>query len=312
MAKTSTGKTSPGKTVYMMFNCGKCRLCLAGGYVHGPKPTHFRTVGKNRQRHLYGAGSDGGGSSSGPGASSKGQPLPPPSVGDAEDIRRDEARGRAERHLENLTAEQRECINALVQAHGALRTLSRQRQRRIKTRSEELAHQYGQEPPGAIVDAIAEEERAHETDQSGPLKEWITIFKTRLRETLPEPEKKAGTHKDAMLFPIEVTPDPFANPFDEDWGKNEKPTEEEAQRARLEAKLVREAEKAERSRLYQVIMEQGGLKTRADLREEYAEVPNTYKRKDGLAGDELADYLKTYYAEFDIEDERDLLQRLAA
>ncbi len=71
-------------------------------------------------------------------------------------------------------------------------------------------------------------------------------------------------------------------------------------------------EKAERSRLREVILEGGGLKTRDELRNEYSQIPNVYKRKDGTAGDEMAEYLATYYPEFGIEDERDLIDYLAA
>lgn len=108
--------------------------------------------------------------------------------------------------------------------------------------------------------------------------------------------------------------DPFADddPFAEDYGANEPESKEERQRQRYEEKLVRQQEKAERSRLRNIVLDAGGLQTRDDLREEYRGIPNTLKRRDGLAGDEMADYLKTYYAEFGIEDERDLIDFLAA
>src|SRR5215218_466277 len=93
--------------------------------------------------------------------------------------------------------------------------------------------------------------------------------------------------------------DPFEDddPFAEDYGDNEKKSKEDLQRERMEAKLLRDMERADRSKLYKAIHDQGGLKTRADLREEYAGIPNTFKRKDGMAGDEMADHLAMYYPE---------------
>lgn len=102
------------------------------------------------------------------------------------------------------------------------------------------------------------------------------------------------------------------DPFNEDFGPNEKKSKEDKQRERMEAKLIRDQEKADRSKVYQAIQGQGGLKTRDDLREEYAGIPNTFKRKDGLAGDQMAEYLGMYYPELGIESERDLIDYLAA
>jgi hypothetical protein len=124
----------------------------------------------------------------------------------------------------------------------------------------------------------------------------------------PKPEKKPG--------PAAKKPSPFDDdlddPFNEDWGPNDPITPEDKEQARYEARQLAALEKAERSRVYGIVQEAGGLKTRDDLREEYAEIPNTFKRKDGIDGDEMADYLKTYYPEFGIEDERDLVDFLAA
>jgi hypothetical protein len=107
--------------------------------------------------------------------------------------------------------------------------------------------------------------------------------------------------------------DPFEDdaPFAEDYGENEPKSKEDLQRERMEAKLLRDMERADRAKLYKAIMDQGGLKSRAELREEYAGIPNTYKRKDGLAGDELADHLAICYPELGIESERDLIDYLA-
>lgn len=102
------------------------------------------------------------------------------------------------------------------------------------------------------------------------------------------------------------------DPFNEDYGDDGPKSEEERQQEKYEAKILRDLEKAERSRAYAIVQEAGGLRTRDDLREEYSEIPNTYKRRDGTPGDEMAEYFKTYYPEFGIEDERDLIDFLAA
>jgi hypothetical protein len=108
--------------------------------------------------------------------------------------------------------------------------------------------------------------------------------------------------------------DPFADddPFNEDYGPNEPESEEAQEQRRYEEKLLRDAEKADRSKLHGAIIDAGGLKTRDALREEYREIPNTFKRRDGLAGDEMAEYLGMYYPELGIEDERDLIDYLAS
>lgn len=102
------------------------------------------------------------------------------------------------------------------------------------------------------------------------------------------------------------------DPFAEDYGDNEPISKEDAEREKYEARLLRDLEKAERGRVYSAVIEAGGLQTRDDLREEYSEIPNTFKRRDGLPGDEMAEYLSMYYPEFGIEDERDLIDFLAA
>ena len=58
-------------------------------------------------------------------------------------------------------------------------------------------------------------------------------------------------------------------------------------------------------------MDAGGIKTSDDLREEYREIANTFKRRDGLPGDEMAEYLSVYHAEFGIQSENDLLDFFA-
>ena len=101
------------------------------------------------------------------------------------------------------------------------------------------------------------------------------------------------------------------DPFAEDYGDNEEKSKEDKQRERQESQLLKKMEREERSRLYSVFQEVGGLKTRADLKEEYRAIPNNLKRTDGLPGDEMAEYLATYYPEFGIESENDLLDFFA-
>lgn len=105
--------------------------------------------------------------------------------------------------------------------------------------------------------------------------------------------------------------DPLGDPFGEDFGSDEDEDEDAAERQKYEDRLMREMEKAEKGALMNAIKEAGGLQTRDDLREEYRQIPNTYKRTDGIPGDEMAEYLSMYYPEFGIEDERDLIDYFA-
>jgi hypothetical protein len=102
--------------------------------------------------------------------------------------------------------------------------------------------------------------------------------------------------------------DPFADdPFAEPEGE----TEQEREQRLYEETVLREMQDQERSRLYEVIQSLGGIKTRDDLREEYRNIPNTFKRRDGLAGDDMAQHLAENYPEFGIESEYDLLEFFA-
>lgn len=102
--------------------------------------------------------------------------------------------------------------------------------------------------------------------------------------------------------------DPFDDPFNEDWGEDEDAeTPEDRERAQYEAKLLREMKRDEIKALSSAILDAGGIQTRADLREEYREIPNHYKRRDGLAGDVMAEYLGVHHPELGIETENDLL-----
>ncbi len=100
------------------------------------------------------------------------------------------------------------------------------------------------------------------------------------------------------------------DPFNEDWGQEE-PTREEKWNQRYETTVMNQMEAMERGDLFDVIMEAGGIQTRDALREEYRGIPNTFKRRDGLPGDEMAEYLATYYPELGVQDERDLIDMLS-
>lgn len=93
-------------------------------------------------------------------------------------------------------------------------------------------------------------------------------------------------------------------------GEGSAPTKSAQQKR--EDKIIADMEKAERSRTFKAVQEFGGLKTNDDLREEYAGIPNTYKRKDGMAGDDMADHLAQFYPELGIESERDLIDFLVS
>lgn len=140
---------------------------------------------------------------------------------------------------------------------------------------------------------------------SGPKKSGGALAERVRRDA--DKGRKMAKARNVFAKPVEMD-DPFAA----DFGPGEEKSKEDLQRERLEAKLLADMERADRSKLYRAIQDQGGLKTRADLREEYAGIPNTFKRKDGLPGDEMADHLATYYPELGIESERDLIDYLAA
>ncbi len=101
------------------------------------------------------------------------------------------------------------------------------------------------------------------------------------------------------------------DPFAEDYGPNEGETPEQKRQRKMEEALLRKMEQEDRSKLYQAVMEQGGIKSSNELREEYRAIPNNLKRKDGLAGDQMAEYLGTYYQELGIYNENDLLDYFA-
>lgn len=92
----------------------------------------------------------------------------------------------------------------------------------------------------------------------------------------------------------------------------EEQTPEEVEQAEAEADTERARAgyiSAETSSLFSYIIEQGGIRPSSeDLREEYREIPPTYRRPDGVPGDEMADLLATDRPELGIETERDLLE----
>jgi hypothetical protein len=97
----------------------------------------------------------------------------------------------------------------------------------------------------------------------------------------------------------------------EDTGDGGLSAEEERKRRSYEKRELRKMEKAERSLLRQIILDASGIRTRDDLREEYRSIPNCYKRRDGLPGDEMAEYLSAHHPELGIHSERDLIDALA-
>ena len=116
--------------------------------------------------------------------------------------------------------------------------------------------------------------------------------------------KKKRVISQAEKARAEYDPD---DPFAEDYGSDGEETLEQRRQRKMEEAILRKMEQEDRSKLFNAIMEQGGLKTNPQLREEYRQIPNNLKRKDGISGDQLADYLATYYAELGIRDERDLI-----
>ncbi len=84
---------------------------------------------------------------------------------------------------------------------------------------------------------------------------------------------------------------------------------EEEARKRYEARLIREADKRERSELFRLIQAAGGIRPSTDdLATEYAIcIPPTYRSPDGMRGDELADELARCAPQLGITDERSLL-----
>ena len=102
------------------------------------------------------------------------------------------------------------------------------------------------------------------------------------------------------------------DPFAEDYGPNEEETPDEKRQRKMEEALLRKMEREDRSKLYSAITDVGGIKTSDELREEYRQIPNNLKRKDGMSGDEMAEYLATYFEELGIYDERDLIDYFAA
>ena len=88
---------------------------------------------------------------------------------------------------------------------------------------------------------------------------------------------------------------------------------EQRDRRRYEAGVKKEYERALKRDLREAVLEAGGLKPRKKgepLHEEYAGVPFWYKRRDGLAGDVLADVLAEQRPDLGIMCEDDLIRLL--
>lgn len=273
-----------GATVHQMVSCGRCRRCLTGGRVHGPYPTHFESVGGGRQRHVYG---EGGASASGMSSGAA------PTEAEKEEMR-EEARAEADAMVEAMPPDERELVDGILADQVDLRKLRRAVEGVVRERAagrelgDDEVRRIGDEERGRVapvVDAVREEMRA----KRAALKEL------RKKPVEDEPEGSG------------VFDDPLDDPFNEDWGDgDDEETEEDLARERYEERTLRDIDRNTRS-LHDIIMEQGGIKTNPALREEYRAIPNTYKRKDGLSGDEMADHLGRHHPEFGIETEGDLL-----
>lgn len=99
------------------------------------------------------------------------------------------------------------------------------------------------------------------------------------------------------------------DPFAEDYGPNEPESKADKERKRFERSFERGADKSSR-KVGAVVLEMGGLKATGGLKEEHAEIPNAYKRRDGLPGDEMAEQLAQQYPQLGIRSERDLIEFL--
>lgn len=97
----------------------------------------------------------------------------------------------------------------------------------------------------------------------------------------------------------------------DDDDEDEPQSDEDKEREKHEAKVLREMEYNERGRLHDIVLAEGGIRTSDALREEYRQIPNTYKRRDGMAGDDMAAILAESHPEFGIESENDLLDFFA-
>jgi hypothetical protein len=84
--------------------------------------------------------------------------------------------------------------------------------------------------------------------------------------------------------------------------------EDEEREKEHQARIIRRFAREERSSFYQAIMDLGGIKVHDDeLRDEYRAIPNAYKRRDGLAGDVIANLLAQHHPQFNVTDERSLM-----
>lgn len=87
---------------------------------------------------------------------------------------------------------------------------------------------------------------------------------------------------------------------------------EESEQEKYERKILEEMERADTSKLYGAIREQGGIHpSSSDLAEEYRVVPPCYRNPQGMFGDVMAEHLATHMPELGIQDENDLLQFFA-
>lgn len=137
------------------------------------------------------------------------------------------------------------------------------------------------------------------TDEKKTYDEYLKQLRREEREEKKRQKQKGGSWwKDASIF---TDPD-----LDFDEPPKKKDPEEEYQN-----RVMRQMETQERGDLNRAIMEAGGIQTSDTLREEYQAIPDTFKRRDGLSGDVMADYLFNHHPELGIETEDDLIQYFA-
>jgi hypothetical protein len=83
---------------------------------------------------------------------------------------------------------------------------------------------------------------------------------------------------------------------------------EEIEREKYEKRILEQMQRDDASKLYGAIMAQGGIRVSTeDLREEYRNIPKSYRRPDGLPGDQMAEHLATHLPELGITSENELL-----
>lgn len=132
----------------------------------------------------------------------------------------------------------------------------------------------------------------------------------RTKDFLESATRSAWSADHDAHISVVCAPSPQSRETAERTLANEEVLPEEVEK--WQARELRGAATADPSVFDIVVKEAGGLKAHGgdDLREEYSEVPPVFRRKDGLPGDELADYLATHHPGLGVRDERGLLELL--